>query len=112
MPLFSPDVKPVVAVVYIIVAVMHIVSGLSLRDCRQLLFAMKHLINLMAEDFHTTNSQGKFLANSIPSDAHTVLHWLALQLSHRVFVCCPKCSACYPDDGPDSYPELCPSKDL
>ena len=37
---------------------------------------------------------------------------LALQPSYRVFICWPKCSACYPDGGPDSYPELCLSKHL
>ena len=111
MPLFSSDVQPVVVVVYILVAVMHIVSGLSLRDCGQLLFTLKLIINLMVEDFRVTDSQGKFLAKSVPLDARTVISRLALQPSHRVFVCCPKCSACYPDDGTDSYPELCSSKD-
>ena len=111
MPLFSSDVQPVVVVVHILVAVMHIVSGLSLRDCGQLLFTLKLLINLMVEDFRTTDSQGKFLAKSVPSDARTVMRRLALQPSHRVFVCCPKCSSCYPDGGPDSYPEVCSSQD-
>ena len=50
MPLFFPNVQPIV-VVYLIVAVMHKVLGLSPRDCSQLLFAMKLLINLMVEDF-------------------------------------------------------------
>ncbi|KAN0127821.1 hypothetical protein V8E53_014377 [Lactarius tabidus] len=62
MPLLSSDIQPVVIVVYILVAVMHIVSGLSLRDCGQLLFTLKLLINLMVEDFHTADGQGKFLA--------------------------------------------------
>ena len=87
IPLFSPCVQPVVAVAYVLVAVMHIVLGLSLRDCSQLLFTMKLLINLMVEDFRTTNSQGKFLAKSIPSDARTVLRRLALQLSHVTNQC-------------------------
>ncbi len=112
MPLFSSDLQPVVVVVYILVAVMHIVSGLSLRDCGQLLFTLQLLINVMVEDFRATDSQGKYLAKSVPSDARTVIRRLALQPSYRVFVCCPKCSACYPDDGPDSYPELCLSKRL
>jgi hypothetical protein len=111
MPLLSSDIQPVVVLVYILVAVMHIVSGLSLRDCGQLLFTMKLLINLMVEDFCTANGQGKFLAKSVPSDACTVIRRLSLQPSSKVFVCCPKCSYCYPDDGSDSYPELCLSKD-
>ena len=111
MPLVSSDVQPVIVVVYVLVAVMHIVSGLSLRDCGQLLFSLKLLISLMVEDFRTTDGQGKFLEKSVPSDARTVIRRLALQPSCRVFVCCPKCSSCYPDDGPDSYPEFCSSKD-
>jgi hypothetical protein len=111
MPLISSDIQPVVVVVYILVAVMHVVSGLSLRDCGQLLFTLKLLINLMVEDFSAADGQGKFLAKSVPSDACTVIRRLSLQPSSRVFVCCPKCSSCYPDDGPDSYPELCTSKD-
>ncbi|KAH8976647.1 hypothetical protein EDB86DRAFT_3095162 [Lactarius hatsudake] len=110
MPLFSSDVQPVVVVAHILVAVMHIASGLSLRDCAQLLFTIQLLISLMVEDFRATDGQGKYLAKSVPSDARTVIRRLALQPSSRVFVCCPKCSACYPDDGPDSYPEMCSSK--
>ncbi len=112
MPLFSSDLQPIVVVVYILVAVMHIVLSLSLRDYGQLLFTLQLLINVMVEDFFTTDSQGKYLTKSVPSDACTVIHRLALQPSYRVFICCPKCSACYPDAGPDSYPELCLSKHL
>ena len=111
MLLVSSNIQPVIIVVYVLVAVMHIVSGLSLRDCGQLLFSLKLLISLMVEDFRTTDGQGKFLEKSVPSDACTIIHRLALQPSCRVFVCCPKCSSCYPDDGPDSYPEFCLSKD-
>ncbi len=81
MLLFSSDLQPVVVVVYIIVAVMHIVSSLSLRDCGQLLFTLQLLINVMVEDFCATDSQGKYLAKSVPSDACTVIHRLALQSS-------------------------------
>ncbi|KAH9168592.1 hypothetical protein EDB89DRAFT_1909173, partial [Lactarius sanguifluus] len=40
-------------------------SGLSLRDCSQLLFTIQFLINLMVEDFRVTDSQGKYLAKSM-----------------------------------------------
>ena len=109
MSLFSSGDQTVI-VVYILVAVMHLISGLSLRDCGQLLVSLQFLINLMVEDFHTSESQGKFLADSVPLDARTVINKLALKPSCHSFVCCPKCSACYPNNGPDSYPELCTSK--
>jgi hypothetical protein len=111
MPLFSPDIQPAILVVYILIAVMHIVSGLSLRDCDQVLFSLRFLIGLMVEDFHAAKGQGKYLAKSVPMDARTVLQRLSLKPSYKAFVCCPKCSTCYPDDGPDSYPDLCSSKD-
>ncbi|KAN0128845.1 hypothetical protein V8E53_013343 [Lactarius tabidus] len=60
MPLLSSDIQPIVIVVYILVAVMHIVSGLSLRDCGQLLLTLKLLINLMVEDFHTADGQDSY----------------------------------------------------
>jgi hypothetical protein len=96
-------------VVYILVAAMNIVSGLSLRDCDQLLFSLRFLIGLMVEDFDASKCQGKYLTKSIPMDARTVVQRLALKPSYRTFVCCPKCSSCYPDNGPDSYPEICTS---
>lgn len=113
MPLTSPDFPPTILVVYILVAVMHIVSGLSLRDCDQLLFAQRFLIDLMIEKFCAAKGQGKHwhLTKSVPKDARTVVHRLALKPSYKTFICCPECSACYLDDNrPDSYPELCSSK--
>jgi hypothetical protein len=111
MPLTSPDLPPTILVVYILVAVMHIVSGLSLRDCDQLLFTQCFLIDMMVEKFCKDKGQGKYLAKSIPKDARTVVHRLALKPSYKTFLCCPKCSACYlDDDRPDSYPEFCSSK--
>lgn len=91
---------------------MHIVSGLSLRDCDQLLFSLRFLVDLMVEDHHTAKSQGKLVAKSIPMDARTVVRRLALKPSYKAFVCCPECSTCYPDNGPDPCPELCTSKPL
>jgi hypothetical protein len=88
---------------------MHIVSGLSLRDCTQLLFSLRFLIGLIVDDFDATATQGKFLTKLVPMDAHTVVQRLALKPSSRAFVCCPKCSMLYPDNGPDSYPEICTS---
>jgi hypothetical protein len=111
MPLASPDFPPVILVIYVLVAVMHIVSGLSLRDCDQLLFAQRFLIEMMIEKFCTDKGQAKYLAKSIPKDVRTIVHRLALKPSYKTFICCPKCSACYLDDnGPNPYPELCPSK--
>jgi hypothetical protein len=73
MPLFSPDIQPTILVIYILIVVMHIVSGLSLRDCDQVLFSLRFLIGLMVEDFHAAKGQGKYLAKSVPMDARTVL---------------------------------------
>jgi hypothetical protein len=92
---------------------MHIVSGLSLRDCTQLLFSLRFLINLMVEDCNVADSlQGKYLEKSIPLDARTVVNRLALKPSYTAFVSCPKCSSCYLDKGPGSYPSHCSSKHL
>jgi len=81
---------------------MHIVSGLSLNDCNLLLFSLRLLIDLMVEDFHAAKGQGKYLALSVPKDARTAVRRLALDPSYKSFICCPKCSSCYPDSGPDS----------
>jgi len=109
MPLVSPDIHPAILVVYILVAAMHIVAGLSLRACDQLLFSLRLLINLMIEDFDASKSWSKFLAKSVPMDAHTVLYRLALEPFSKAFICCPECSTCYPDNGLGSYPEFCSS---
>jgi hypothetical protein len=63
----------------------------------------------MLEDFRLTEGRSKYIATSIPLDARTVISRLALKPSYKTFVCCPKCSTCYPDNGHDSYPELCSS---
>ena len=110
MSLVSPDTHPIILVVYILVAAMHIVSGLSLRACDQLLLSLRLLIKLMIEDFDASKGRGKLLAKSVPMDARTVLNRLALVPIYKTFVCCPECSNCYLDTGPDSYPEFCSSK--
>ena len=113
IPLLTPDIPPATLVVYILVTVMHIESGLSLRACDQLLFSLRFLIDLMVEDYSdAAKSQGKLIAKSVPMDARTVVRRLALKPSHKAFVCCPKCSTCYPDNGLDSCPEFCTSKPL
>jgi hypothetical protein len=109
IPLLTSDPNPAIIVTYIIVAVMHTVSGLSIRDCSQLLTSLRLLISIMAEDFCGTKGQAKYLAKSVPLDARTVISKLALKPSYKTFVCCPKCSTCYSDNGQDSYPELCSS---
>lgn len=91
---------------------MHVVSGLSLRDCDQLLFSLRFLIDLMVDDYHTTKSQGKLVVKSVPMDARTVVQRLALKPSYKVFICCPECSTCYPDNGLHPCPELCTSRRL
>jgi hypothetical protein len=76
MLLVSSNVQPVIIVVYVLVAVMHIVSGLSLRDCSQLLFSLKLLINLMVEDFRTTMvrvNSWKNLSPQMPAPSSTGL---------------------------------------
>jgi hypothetical protein len=95
--------------VYILVAVMHTVSGLSLRDCGHLLFLLHFLINIILEDFCVTEGRGKYFARSIPLNPHTVISRLTLNPSYKIFVCYPRCSTCYPDNRQDSYPELCSS---
>jgi hypothetical protein len=110
MPLVSPDTHPVILVVYILVAAMHIVSGLPLRACDQLLSSLRLLIKLMVEDFAASKGRGTLLEKSVPMDARTVLSRLALEPFYKAFVCCPDCSTCYPDNGPGSYPEFCSSE--
>ena len=109
IPLISPQTHPVILVAYILVAAMHVVSGLSLRACNQLLFSLRLLINLMLKDFDASEGRGTVLAKSVPMDACTILRWLALEPRYKTFICCPECSACYPDNSPNSYPELCSS---
>ena len=109
MPL-SSDIHPVIFVVYILVAAMHIVSGLSLRACNQLLLSLRLVINLLIEDFGASEGWGKSLSKMVPMDARTILQRLALKPLYKAFVCCPGCSTCYPDNGPGSYPEFCSSK--
>jgi hypothetical protein len=109
MPLVSPDTHPVILVAYILVAAMHIVSGLSLRACDQLLLSLCLLIKLMIEDFGPSKGRAELLAKSVPIDARTVLHRLALEPFYKTFVCCPECSTFYQDGGPGSYPEFCSS---
>lgn len=79
---------------------MYIMSGLPMRDCTQLLCSLCCLF----ESFNGANIWGKYLKKSIPMDAHSVIHRLTLKPSYTAFVSCPKCSACYLNNGPGSYP--------
>jgi hypothetical protein len=87
---------------------MHIVSGLSLKDCAQLLFSPRFVISLMVEDFNDADSRGKYLEKSIPM-THARSSTLALKPSYTAFV---SCSTCYLDNGRSSYASHCSAKQL
>jgi len=111
--LMTPNIPPATLVIYILVAVMHIESRLLLRGCNQLLFSLHFLIDLLVEDYNNTaKSQGKLIAKLVPMDTCIVVWRLALKPSHKAFICCPKCSTCYPNNRLDSCPKLCISKPL
>jgi hypothetical protein len=98
---------PIIVAVYMIAAVMLIVSGVSESTCGFLLEGLSLVAELCLSQRGPLTDQSRRLLHSIGIDSRRVIKVLRLTPNARSYVCCPKCFTCYPHD---SYPFACTHK--
>jgi len=83
----------ILMVCYLIVAVMHLICGVSLINCRFLLVGLRKMVSLSAP-FHPDPEYRKFQSD-IPRNVEAILTFLDLAPSTKAYICCPLCFCLY-----------------
>lgn len=93
----------VLALCYIVVAVLHLFCLVSQDRCDFVAFALQLLLRIAGLDCHS----------SMPRDTRTIIRTLRLSPISRAYVSCPRCCKLYliPEGGSDDeVPEKCTAK--
>jgi hypothetical protein len=103
------NTDPVALICYIIIAVLHLFSHVSMDHCNWALRSIRLMLALAMRPFDVGKDP---TLSSIHSDIRTVLDEMNLRPATRSYVCCPRCFTCYPFvPGGTSYPTHCTKKD-
>ncbi|KAF9780917.1 hypothetical protein BJ322DRAFT_993139, partial [Thelephora terrestris] len=96
-----------------LVAVLHLLCGLSMDRCSFAMVAIRSIIQLVvvASTPESSNLSPTTLSSKMPINIETVIERLDLHPLTLDFVCCPKCFKCYSIGSDDSYPERCTHKE-
>lgn len=100
------DVEPAAAVSILLVAVLHLLCGISIDRCSFVLAAIRSILEL-ATTFCTPSDRGldpKVISSHVPTDVRTAISSLDLHPHKRSYVSCPKCFECYPSE---KFPDKC-----
>ena len=87
------NADPIAIICYIVVAVLHLISHLSIDNCGFLLRSFYLLLSL-AMPTHDAGRQSTL--SSIHSDIRSVLCQMNLDPVTKAYICCPRCFKCYP----------------
>ena len=104
------SMNPIIVAIYVIAAVMLVISGVSESTCSFLLEGLSLVAELCLSQGGPLTQQSRHLLHSIAIDSRRVIKVLRLTPNARSYVCCPKCFACYPQTSDNSYPTTCTHK--
>ena len=99
--------NPTILAIYVMVAVMLVISGVSERACGFLLKGLSLVAELCLSQTGPLTDEARRLLRGIRTDSQRVIKALKLTPDARSYVCCPKCFACYLQTGDDLYPDKC-----
>jgi Transposase family tnp2 len=105
--LFYDGINPIIRAIYVIVAVMLIISGISESACQFLLKGLSLVAELCLSQTGSLTDEAQRLLRGIGTDPRRIIRALKLSPDARSYVCCPKCFACYLKTSDDSYPDRC-----
>ena len=108
--LIHDDIDPIILAIYVMVAIMLIISGVSESTCRFLLKGLSLIAKLCLSQTGSLMDQARRLLHGIGTDSWRVIRALKLTPDACSYMCCPKCFACYPQTSHDSYPDKCTYK--
>ncbi len=95
------SVEPVTLATYLVVLIVYLIAGVSMRVSNFILSSTNHILKLRG---CPEGEEG----SDIPSDLRTVLNTIHLHQPTNAYVCCPKCFCTYAFDPKEpSYPEKC-----
>jgi len=97
------NIEPLTLACYALTAVLHLMCGLSLDDCRFFLPCIEMIVYMSSPGSTERRLEG------FPRDPRTVLTALKLKPDVQAFACCQKCFALYASDG--EVPDLCSFKE-
>ena len=102
--------NPIILAIYVMVAIMLVISGISENTCSFLLKGLSLVAELCLSQSGPLTMGSNNLLRSIGVDTRRVIKALQLTPNARSYVCCPKCFACYPQTSDTSYPAACTFK--
>ena len=105
--LIHDDINPIILAIYVVVAVMLIISGVLESTCRFLLKGLSLIAELCLSQTGPLMDQAKKLLRGIGTNLRCIVRSLKLTPDAYSYVCCPKCYACYPQTSGDSYLDEC-----
>ena len=94
--------------VYLLLAVMHLISGVSIASSRFALAGMRTVVGIALRMGGTGEDDAKRVVADIPAQVTDILDRLNMAPDVRGYVCCAKCFACY---DIDDYPDRCTMQD-
>lgn len=97
-------IEPLTLTCYILMAILHLMCGLSFDDCVLFLPCIELIVCMSSGGASRAKPASRF-----PRDPRTVLETLKLKPEVQSFVCCPKCFALYPPDA--EVPAQCSFRD-
>lgn len=98
-------IEPLTLVCYVLMAILHVMCGISLDDCAFFLPCVEVIVQMSSIRSGSTSRSSRLL----PRDPRTVLSCLKLSPDVLTFVSCPRCFALYPSDG--EAPDVCSFKE-
>jgi Transposase family tnp2 len=104
------EINPIILAIYVVVAIMLVISGVSENACGFLLTGFSLVTELCLSHTGPLTPQSTRLLRSIGVDSRRVIKALQLTPNAHSYVCCPKCFACYLHTSETSYPTACTFK--
>jgi len=86
---------------------MLVISGVLESTCGFLLKGFSLVAELCLSQTKALTDQSRRLLHGIGTDSRCIIRSLKLTPDAHLYVCCPKCFACYPQTSDDSYPDKC-----
>lgn len=108
--LIDNEMNPIILAIYVMVAIMLVISGISESACGFVLKGLSLIAELCLSQAGPLTPQSVHLLRSIGADTRRVVGALHLTPNIRSYVCCPKCFACYLQTSDTSYPAVCTFK--
>ena len=103
-------IPPAILAIYIIVATLHLISGVSFETCSSVLKGLRIVVRLLLGK--STSAFAAHMSNAMHCDTRTILDFLDLEPQAIAYASCPQCCTLYHYDpnNPNSYPDVCDDK--